>query len=194
MSDGGEKRRPNAHYRLSKENANEDEITYYYNRENRLAKAPQSVQDLYNEEPPRRSGLFRSLIDTKAKKLTFASIVVIILMFLMISVLGLTSDSEDIEGNRISAQAIRYEGTVIVTIKKTIKKNIIGRTVSAYTGAVNIAVTIPHITPQDIFYHKIFFTLEPQEMYRFTVPFDSQEMTLVIQTEKRTVTMKVKPE
>ena len=75
MSDSGEKRRPNANYRLSKENANTDEITYYYNREARLAKAPQSVRDLYNEDPPKRAGLFRSLVNTKSKKFTFISIV-----------------------------------------------------------------------------------------------------------------------
>ena len=116
----------------------------------------------------------------------------IILMFLVISILGLMSDSEDIEGNRISAQAIRYEGAVIVTVKKSIIKNFLGRSASAYTGAVNIAVTTPHVMPENIFYHRIFFTLEPQESYHFAVPFDSEEMTLVIQTEKKTVSMKVK--
>jgi hypothetical protein len=70
-----------------------------------------------------------------------------------------------------------------------------------YTGAVDIAVSPALKTGQeqgfgqeDIFLHKVFFSLEPQEFYRFSVPFDSDKLALVFQTEKKSLGITVKPE
>ena len=194
MSDSEEKRRPNANYRLSHENADTEEIVYHYNREQRLEKAPQLVRDLYNEEPKRRGGIFRSLTNTKPKAMTFISIVIMCLAIFVLSVLGYTSDSHDFDGNLLTVQAIKFEGAVIVALKKTIKKNIVGRRVTAYTGAVNIAVTAPDVPLEDVFYHRVFFSLEPEEQYRFSVPFDSDYLMFILQTEKKTLNVKVKPQ
>jgi hypothetical protein len=61
MSDGNEKRRPNANYKLSPDTVRPEDIVYHYNRERRLEKAPQIVQDLYKEQPRSRffGGLFQ---------------------------------------------------------------------------------------------------------------------------------------
>ena len=195
--------RPNANYRLSHENADMDpeEIVYHYNRDQRLAKAPQAVRDLYKEEKrPRRFGLFRSLMDTKPKAMTFASIVVACLAIWAISIFGLM-DTHTLEGNQLTVQAIKYEGAVIIAIKKSVKKTFLNRIANPYTGAVDIAVS-PSIKadggqgygPEDIFPYKIFFTHEPQEFYRFSVPFDSSQLAVVFQTEKKSLGITVKPE
>jgi hypothetical protein len=89
-------------------------------------------------------------------------------------------------------------------VRKTVKKSVLKRASNlspAYTGAVDIAVQ-PLIKPgisqdspaEEMFYHKIFFTFEPEESYRFTVPFDSEELALVLKTEKKTLGLTVKTE
>ena len=201
MSDNTERKRPNANYKLSKENIREDELTFHYNREHRLAKAPQSVRDLYKDEGRKRMGLFRSLTDSKPKVMMLISIVVACLAIGVFSSLGLIGSTYNLDGNELSIQAINYEGTVIVAIKKTSGKNIVSRFIPPYTGEVNIAVSPAAIIssgqplmPEHIFYHKIFFTLESPENYTFAVPFDPEELSFVIQTEKKTLKATVKPE
>ena len=207
MSDAGKKtdspedagpKRPNAKYRLSKENITEDQITYYYNREERLSKAPQTVRDLYREEPPKRFSLLRPLTGSKPRLMMFGSIVLICAAIMVLSVFGYTSSSWDFDGNQVSIQALKYEDTVIVALKKSIKKNFFGMTAAAYTGAVNIAVSPAGMDrgelPGGIFYHRVFFTLEEREDYRFTVPFEEDELILVLQSERKTLSVKIKPE
>ncbi|MDR1858996.1 MAG: hypothetical protein LBQ69_05950 [Treponema sp.] len=197
MSDDGEKKRPNANYRLSRENANPDDIVYHYNRERRLAKAPQAVRDLYNDKPKKRFGLFGPLVDTKPKLIMFGSIVVACIMIIAISFLGLFGDTYNFDGNRLTVQAIRYEGTIIMALKKTVRKDALARLGNPYTGAVDIAVAPPAKAdqpPQDIFYHRIFFTAEQEELYRFAVPFNSEELLMVFQTETKTLDVRVRPE
>ncbi|MDR0290906.1 MAG: hypothetical protein LBI06_08225 [Treponema sp.] len=203
MSDGGEKRRPNAKYKLSKENAREDDIVFHYSRDSRLQKAPQSVKDLYKVEPPRRKlGLLGPLVRTKGLAMMFFSIVVICIFMLAISFLGLAGSSYTLDGNLISVQATKYEGTALVVLKKSPRKNFLARFSRAvsppYTGAVDIAVQ-PSLKNGDsavenIFYHKVFFTLDPTEYYRFVVPFDAEELALVMNTERNYLRVIVKTE
>jgi len=202
MSDNEKKQRPNANYKLSNDSYKEDQLVYHYDRERRLAKAPQSVRDLYNA-PVHRFNLLRPLVRTKPLAMMFISIVVISLVILAIGVLGLASDTHVLDGNQLSIQAIRYEGTIIIAVDKTMKKTGMARfsRSEAYTGAVDIAVQpvlksgeAQDWQPEDIFYHKIFFTLEPAEYYRFSVPFDAGELALVFRTEKKTLGLTVKAE
>jgi hypothetical protein len=195
VSDDEEKKqRPNANYRLSNENANPEGFTFYYSRERRLAKAPQAVRDLYNEEPPKRGGPLRVLLNSKPKVMMFASIVILCVAILFLSTFGYIGSAYELDGNKLAVQAVKYEGAVIVAVRKTINKNFINRFSSPYTGAVSVAVTAPDILPEDAFHHRIFFTLESNEQYRFSVPFDSDELTFFFQTEKKTLKMTIKPE
>jgi hypothetical protein len=204
MSDSKEPKRPNTNYKLSNENASPDGVVYHYNRDRRLEKAPQSVRDLYEAGPQhQRFNLFKPLVRTRPLAMMFATVVVASLLILVVSVLGLASNSYDLDGNQVSVQAIRYEGAIIMIVKKNLKKSGLARLSNlapAYTGAVEIAVQ-PLIKPADgdaptegIFYHKIFFTYENEESYRFSVPFDSEELALVFKTEKKTLGITVKAE
>jgi hypothetical protein len=195
-----EKKRPNANYKLSGENVRNDNMVFYYNRENRLAKAPQAVRDLYKEQPKQKFSLFRPLLSSKPLTLMFISIVILCLVILAVSNMGLLGDSYVLDGNQLSVRAVKFEGTIIVMVDKTIKKNGMARFFDsdpAYTGPVDIAVQ-PLIKndvffePDDIFLHRIFFTLEPQEYYRFSIPFFTEELALVFKSEKGTLTLTVK--
>ena len=201
MSDDQEKKRPNANYPLSGQNVDENNLVFHYSREHRLAKAPQAVRDMYNKpQQPHRFNLIRPLVRTKPLAMMFASIIIICIFILVISALGLAGSAYNLDGTRVSIQAIQYEGAAIVAVKKTIPKDIISRFSSSaapYSGAVEIAVqpvmkTDADQRPESAFYHKIFFTFEPEEIYRFSVPFDAKELALVFKTEQKTLGVTVK--
>ncbi|MCL2270809.1 MAG: hypothetical protein FWC24_05640 [Treponema sp.] len=202
MSDSEKKQRPNANYKLSRVTYPPDQIVYHYNRERRLEKAPQSVQDLYKPDPPKRFSLLGPLVRTKSMTMMFGLIVAACVLTLAISAMGLLSDTYNLEGNNILVQAIKYEGTVIVAVNKTVKKTGFSnffRSVPAYTGAVDIAVQpvmkagdVQDRQPEEMSYHKIFFTFEPEEYYRFSVPFNADELAIVLKTEQKTLGLTVK--
>jgi hypothetical protein len=193
LTDTDKPKRPNANYKLSNENVTgNEELTFYYNRERRLEKAPQAVRDLYDENKTKnRSGLIRVLIADKPRAFAFFTIMIMMAVILILSLLNYTDSSYSLDGNKLEINGIKYEGMTIMAIKK-IRKN----TGNAYSGAVDIAVSpvaqeggkIP------VFYHRIFFSLENEEEYRFTVPYESPEILLVLQTEKNTINIRYRPE
>ena len=200
MSDEEEKKRPNANYNLSGENVRDEDVVFHYNREHRLAKAPQAVRDLYKEQPKQRFSLFGPLLRSKPMTLMFVSIIIFSIIILVVSNMGLLGDSHVLDGNQLSVRAVKYEGTIIVAVDKTVKKTGMARFFDsdpAYTGAVDIAVQPlvkdgEYLSPEDTFFHRIFFSLESQEFYRFSVPFDTEELAIVFKSEKRTLAMTVK--
>jgi hypothetical protein len=187
-----EKQRPNAKYKLSKpDNAPvpQEGLPFYYNRERRLSKAPKDVQDLYKEKKPRRFGLIQVLIADRPRKILFFSIIVICVMIWLLGLLGYFDSSYSLDGNKLTISATAFEGTTIVVLNKSIKD----KSRNPYTGAVDIAVSVPAQTENNVpvFYHKIFFSLEKQEQYSFAVPFESDELLMVLQTEKNTLKVKI---
>jgi len=201
----GDRKRPNANYKLSKTGgAYSNEITYHYDRDRRLEKAPKSVQDLYyREDPPRRSGLFRKAPGGKIQVFTMIVILMISTMALVITIIGRDGDTHELEGNRVTVQAIRYEEMVIMALRKTTgpTRTFLGLRPGrpAYTGAVNIEispVTYLELTSPfgNIFFHMVNFTEESPEFFRFTVPFDTDELELVFRTENRETSVRVRVE
>jgi hypothetical protein len=202
-----EKQRPNANYKLSNENANlkEEEIVHYYNRERRLEKVPQRVRDLCNTPPPQKFNLLKPLVRTKPLAMLFFSIIIICVFIVALSLLGFTGADYMLDGNNISIRAIRFEGAIIMAVDKSTKKSSgldrFSRSAPPYTGAVDIAVQpllkegeVGAEVPEDIFFHKIFFTFEPQEYYRFAVPFDTDELAVVFRSETKSLQLTVKAE
>jgi len=198
--DNKEKKRPNAKYKLSNENPQVVEIVHYYNREHRLAKAPQAVRDLYEEQPRRRFGIMSSLTSTRPNAMLFGTIIILCAFILTLSFFGLTGDSRELDGNILLVKGKKYDGTVLIQVRKTIRKDKFARRIKAYTGAVEIAV-FPVVKtdqeqnqqPTDIFFHKIFFTNEQEEHYSFSVPFEQSELAFIFRTEKKSLNLTVKP-
>jgi hypothetical protein len=117
-------------------------------------------------------------------------------MMLILSVIGYFDTSYKLDGNRLFIRAIRYEGSAIVTLKKTQDTDRRGN-VLAYSGPVDVAVSPVVQTSEEeysVFYHRVFFSLEPEEEYRFAVPFDSPQLAMVLQTERYTLKIVIKPE
>jgi hypothetical protein len=195
-SEKAEAARPNANYNLSMADSagkNEDgKLNFYYNRERRLAKAPQAVKDLYVKQKLNRFNLLKPLVTGKPHATLFFTIVLLCAVILIFSIMGSFDTSYTLEGNKIAVKGTSYEGTVIMLVRKNP-----GKKSDSYTGVVDIAVS-PAIKSEDedypVFYHKVFFSHEGEEEYRFALPFDSQELVVVMQTEKSTLKFKMKPE
>ncbi|MDR1287421.1 MAG: hypothetical protein LBK08_07420 [Treponema sp.] len=173
--------RPNAEYALSRPAEGEDPV-FYYSRDRRLAKASESVRSLYREEPRRRMGFFRSLTATKPLAVLFASILILSAFIIVLAVFGGAENSYTLGGNRISVQAMKFEGATYLVLKKTAKDD------NVYTGLVDLAVA-PEVsagkegTPYPVFRNRIFFSLKDEEEYRFSVPFEADRLVMVIQGE-----------
>ena len=198
MTDNADKpQRPNANYKLSKPdnagNPKEEELVFHYNREHRLAKAPQSVKDLYADKKQYRFNLLRPLIADKPRAFVFFTILIICAAIFLLSILGYFDKWYSLDGNKIEITGTKFEGTTIVVLKKTLKKG----QVSPYSGPVDIAVSPAEESEDEelpVFPHRIFFSMEPVEEYRFIAPFDSPELLMVLQTEKDTIYIKLKTE
>jgi len=183
--------RPNMNYNLSPDKTSDQNegITFYYSRERRLANAPKEVQDLYKETKPNRLGLIGPLVADRPRRILFFMIILLCLTILMLSRLGFFDTTYIIEGNKIEISGTGFEGVSIMILRKTIHNR-----TAVYSGAVNIAVS-PVVQPGEdysVFYHRVFFSLENEEEYRFSVPFDSPELLLVLQTEKSSLNINVK--
>ena len=194
MSDDlGEKQRPNAKYKLSRDKVPDsaDGLTFYYNRERRLENAPDSVKELYREGKPVKFGLIHSLVADKPRRILFAIIIIMCLAILVLSIFGYFDSSYLLDKNKIEITAAAFEGTTIIILKKTTRSQ------NAYTGAVDIAVS-PEVPPGEeqypVFTHRVFFTLNNEEVYRFAVPFDTPDLVMVLQTEKNALHIKFKSE
>jgi hypothetical protein len=193
MSDNEEKRRPNANYNLSNENVEPEELTFYYNRETRLSKAPSSVQDLYKDQAHKRFRFPRSLFGNKAGAMTFFSIIMCCILLIIAAYVS-GDRTSTIEGNHLSIQAERLDGVVIVTLQKRRETTMMSRLRAKYTGIVDITV-MPVKTddgknnqePDTLFRHQVTFTREQREQFRFTLPFDSEELTFVFQAGQKVI-------
>jgi len=193
MTDEERPHRPNEKYKLSKGDSltapKEEELVFYYNRERRLAKAPQSVRDLYTAQKRPRFNLLKPLVADKPRAILFFTILIICIFIVVLSILGFFDSSYTLEGNKIVINETVYDGTTIVDLSKKAKNK------EAYSGAVDIAVTAAvqpdEETPQ--FYHRVFFTLTPEEDYRFVVPFSYSELLMLVQTEKSILKIILKP-
>jgi len=199
--DSKEQKRPNANYKLSNENAEGVEIVKHYNRERRLEKASQAVRNMYEEQPRRRFGFFYSLLGTKPNAMLFGTIIFLCVVMLMLSLFGFTGDSRELDGYVLSVKGKKYEGTVLIEVRKTPRKDKFARHLQPYTGPVEIAVfpaaekgKEQNQQTTEVFFHKIYFTNNDQEeQYLFTVPFDHSELGFVFRTEKKTLSLTVKP-
>jgi hypothetical protein len=196
VSYSGEKRRPNANYKLSKENIEPDKLTYHYDRETRLAKSSRIVQDIYKKEQPKRLGFLRTLvgIGNRPRTLTFISIIMCCVLILFAANLTSAAKSNILGGNQLIIQAVPYEGIIIVTLyKKSTAKRLFTRSEAAYTGAVDITALPAKRDGEEqgqmgvVFNHQVVFSREKLEQYRFVLPFDTDELLLVFQTEKDTL-------
>jgi hypothetical protein len=198
-SQNEKKQRPNAKYKLTGENIDlekhPEKIVYHYDRERRLANAPQSVQDLYNAQPKRRFGFFSSLVGDKQRRGLFIAIIFLCALIMVLSRLNfLGTSSHEFDGNRLSLSVDFSNESFILNILKVQENR--GR---PYTGSVDISVfPIMHDMPLGsnentvqvgAFYNRIFFTDREEEFFSFALPFSEGDIAVIIRNENKTLTL-----
>jgi len=186
-----EVKRPNANYQLSKPDGavSSEGLTFYYNRERRLEKNPE-LRKLYQDDKKGKFGLLGVLIADRPRRFLFVIIILMCLATFVFLVFGYLDTSYKINGNKIEVTAAIFENSTIIVLTK------IAENANSYTGSIDIAVSPVIHSPDEelnIFSHRIFFSLEKEETYRFAVPFDSGELLLVLQSENSELRVVLKP-
>ncbi|MCL2441846.1 MAG: hypothetical protein FWD13_00055 [Treponema sp.] len=188
----GSDNRPNKNYKLSKpDNADSSHegLTFYYSRERRLENAPKEVQDLYKEQKKSRFSIFGTLVADRPRRILFVIIVILCAAIITLTITGYLDPSHTLDGNKIVLSAINVSGETYIKITKTARND------KAYAGAIDIVVSSLKPNEQnDVFAHRIFFTMEKEEVYSFKVPYNEPELLMVLQNEKNTLQLKIKPE
>jgi hypothetical protein len=185
-------RRPNANYPLSPEQNTGEELVFRYSRDRRLARAPKKVQELYRPSPKKKFGFFRSLTATKPLAMLFGSIMVLSVITIVMAVYGGAENGRIMEGNRVSATAMKYQGSTFVVLNKHRQDK-----TGAYTGPVDMAVSPAAGEGEGeglpVFSNRLFFSLKGEEEFRFSVPFEAEALLVVLQNESVTVDLRVRP-
>ena len=164
--------------------AGKDSLYFYYNRDERLAKASDRVRALYENTPRRAFSLLTSLTDSKPKAALFISIIVMCLMILFVTYLAPGSGTS-LAGNRVTAQAMRFNGSSFIVLKKEMTGK------RAWLGAVDVAVSNPDSPETRTFSRQIVFTSEKTEEFRWFVPFESRELFFFLQCGTETISFRV---
>ncbi|MDR0401291.1 MAG: hypothetical protein LBH51_10190 [Treponema sp.] len=183
--------RPNEGIPLSEARPGEEGVQYYYSREHRLAKAPDSVRALYGARERPKFNLMRPLLSSRSNAILFAAVAALTLITL---VMGLSGVGEsDYYGNRIAVTADQYDGATVITLKKTRRRNGM-----AYTGPLDIAVFPQAKDDSGPAAYPSHINLGPQavEEFHFSVPFGETELVVEIShegtEEGRSLAFKVK--
>ncbi len=96
----------------------EENLHFYYNRDERVRRAPDIVRSHYDGSeklPPK--GFFKSLTHTKSSRFLLGSIVLLIIMILFATNIDLDSKSGTIDSIPFSLSAFKFEESAFVTVK-----------------------------------------------------------------------------
>jgi hypothetical protein len=170
------------------------ELVYYYNRERRLERASAAVRELNKPGPPMRGGAIRVFTATKPLTILFLTVALLMIMTLILSYGTSDRGGRVLGGNAIQVSAEPAEGFTFITFVKTTGGE------NPYTGAVDIAVSTV-LSAQEkkegaqppISAHRVFFTLEDEEEYRFSVPFTAKELLILMQGGEQRIMFVIRP-
>jgi hypothetical protein len=183
------------------------DTVFHYSRERRLARAPRAVRDLYDTSPASRPTLFKALTGgSRAGAMLLITIVITSFVLMFLSRGLKESGGARLGENRIDVSALSFparenetpdmsDESAVTYIALSKKAN----SEKAYTGTVDIAVSIYQkeagaVENTPIATHRVFFTIEPEEDFRFSVPFTGPELILVFRAEDELASLRVKPE
>ncbi|MDR3146148.1 MAG: hypothetical protein LBU21_07710 [Treponema sp.] len=167
--------RPNAGIPLSEASDDGEGPAFYYSRSRRLARASADVRALYEEQEKPKFNLLRPLLSTKPNAILFGTLVALVLITLALNISNRWTGARDYYGNRVSLSAVRYEGTVVLTLTKT-------RQDGAYTGPVDIVVSPLEGEGQE-YPHRISFSSRSPEEFSFSIPFTGSGFAVRISRE-----------
>ncbi len=124
---------------MDDEKINPEDLHFYYNREERIKRAPEQVRSYYDgtlKQPPK--GFFKALVHTKSSRFLLGSIVLLVIMILFVTNFEVPRSSASVEDVHFELSAFLFEDTVFVTLKANEASVDSDYTVSAYFNALNV--------------------------------------------------------
>jgi hypothetical protein len=173
----------------------EPELVFYYSRARRLERASPAVRALNDAAPAKPPSLFRTLTATKPLTLLFMSIVIIVVICFIALPFSSRETRPALGGNFLTFSALRFEGSSYIVIKRTVAEK-----KEPYTGIVDMAISVyknaGEESPADppITNRRIFFSPEPEEEYRFALPFEARELFFIMRAGEEYLSARVKTE
>jgi hypothetical protein len=168
------------------------DLVFHYSRERRLERASPAVRGLYEDRPRNGRGIIQAFRANPSGAWVFLSIVIVAAFLFVYSARGKWNDRGglDLGGNRLSVSALNFPGATYVLLKKTAASE------ESYTGPVDLALSIPAKEGEEtpIETRRIFFSLEGEEDFRFSLPFEAPEIILVIRAGETLKQLRFKPD
>ena len=101
-----------------RDSESQNELHFYYNREERIKNAPRTVKDFYGgkmKTPPK--GLIKALVATKASRIMFLTLVCLTAVGIAISLVEKTSNTDKKDGIRYELTAFSFDDVIYATVK-----------------------------------------------------------------------------
>ncbi len=96
--------------------ASREQLVFHYNREHRLAHAPEPVQRAYREGFAPKAGFFRGLTANAGLRSVFFTIILLSVAVVMLTVFSDRPDSANLNGVTVSVKAFPYEESLFVAV------------------------------------------------------------------------------
>ena len=100
------------------EKDNIENITFYYDRSERLKNDPKEVQDYYSGKwigPPK--GLFKALVHTKSSRFIFATLCFVLAISILMMMINSKENIITFENVKVELSAFSFEDTIFISIK-----------------------------------------------------------------------------
>ena len=167
----------------------DSDLVFYYSREQHQKRT--SAADL-EKNANKKPGLIKSLTGGRGNFFLLISIVLICIMyFLGIRISNSrTNTAFNLGGNTVALSVLEEETILFLSIKKTTPSR-----GNAYIGSVDVSVS-PALSIEDgelsFINQRISFSGNKQEVFRLSLPFDSEELILIFRTENEAITRTIK--
>ena len=171
----------------SMDNMNRDTV-FYYSREHRLNRAPESVQAL-NDGQNVRTNALKSLIGIRGNRFMLFAIILAISSYGIATRISSKNSEIKLGGNTLTVTIIREEGILTLGIAKNAYKK-----TGAYYGPVDMAVSPVMSKSQEIppvFTQRILFSEYYSENFNFVLPFDGTNFFIVLRTDEEQKSIKL---
>ncbi|MDR2663213.1 MAG: hypothetical protein LBC31_09480 [Treponema sp.] len=165
-------------------------LVFYYSREKRLERASPAVREMNDSSPPRKPGLFRTLTSTRPLSLLFVSVVTLCAAVILLSRFSGGGGAAVLGNNTVRVSAVTAGEKAYVTVKKNVRND------GAYTGPADTAVSLPvqgETTPP-VYVERIYFTLEREETFRFSVPFTGKKLLVLMEAGEDRALFTINPD
>ena len=169
------------------------EIVFHYSREHRLSRASAAVSK-HNSNPYVKPGLAKRILGSRFNLFILVSIFMIFIMIMLDSrdFFNRAQGGITLGHNIMALSVLEEESILILSIQKTrpIQRE-------AYIGPVDIIASPAQPAEGEepaFLIRRIFFGDSSQEVFNFTLPFEGDELIVILQAEDETQIQRVRKE